>query len=134
MLWQSFPSILPLSIIDPRIADLALDFWKDPDQKLTLGYRRLEDIVREKINSKEYGTGLFTEAFLSQNPKLKWENIENSEQKGRGQLFVGAYMAYRNPRAHREIKDYSHQQLVEFLLLNQLYLLEQESYLVIEKG
>jgi len=33
-------------------------------------------------------------------------------------------MAYRNPRAHREVEGYRTDQLAEFLLLNHLYRLE----------
>jgi hypothetical protein len=42
-------------------------------------------------------------------------------------LFTGAFMAYRNRRAHRELRDDRDGQLREFLLLNQLYVLENES-------
>ncbi len=42
-------------------------------------------------------------------------------------LFTGAYMAFRNPRAHRELAHDLGAALGEFLLLNQLYLLEMGS-------
>jgi hypothetical protein len=54
--------------------------------------------------------------------------IAEGEKSGRAMLFSGTYMAYRNRRAHREIKD-SHfaAQLSEFLLVNHLFRLETES-------
>ncbi len=43
------------------------------------------------------------------------------------ELFTGAYLAYRNRRAHRESNDSAESLLAEFLLLNHLYRLEKES-------
>ncbi len=127
-IWRDFPYIIPLSIIDSRIIDLALQFWENPDQSLTIGYRRLEDIVRRRTGSKEHGVGLFSEVFLGQKAKLGWKGVDVSEQKGRGMLFTAIYMAYRNPRAHRELDKHYHMHIAEFLLLNQLFVLEKESY------
>jgi hypothetical protein len=53
--------------------------------------------------------------------------LDEGEQGGRVNLFTGTYLAYRNPRAHRELEEYANDQLNEFLLLNHLYLLEKES-------
>ncbi len=125
ILWQEFPQMIPFSIIDPRIIDLAKLFWDDPDQQLLKGYRRLEDIVRKRIGVKEIGIKLFQQAFMGDNPKLVWNGIDKSEQIGRANLFIGAFASYRNPRAHKERqnKNYLH----EYLLLNHLYLLENTS-------
>ena len=41
--------------------------------------------------------------------------------------LIGTFMAYRNPRSHREVRDYRTGQLAEFLLLNHLYCLEREA-------
>jgi hypothetical protein len=75
-LWKNFRPVLPLSIIDARIVDLALSFMENPDQSLTNGYRRLEDIIRERTGSKEHGVSLFSEVFLGQDAKLGWKNLE----------------------------------------------------------
>lgn len=127
MLWKEFHPVIPLAIIDGRITDLAISFWDGPDDKLLIGYRRLEDIVRNRTGIEEHGAKLFSQAFIVENSKLGWKNVRGGERSGRGSLFTGAYSAYRNPRAHRELDDDNHKQIVEFLLLNQLYLLEKES-------
>ena len=51
--------------------------------------------------------------------------MDKSEKVGRINLFTGTYMAYRNARAHKE--NPKTELLAEFLLLNQLYLLESEA-------
>jgi hypothetical protein len=126
-LWQNFPPVIPWAIIDGRITDLALKFFEHPDESLLTGYRRLEDIVRKRTGIDEHGVKLFSEAFQGETAKLGWEGLGKSERAGRANLFTGAYMAYRNPRAHRELKPHINGQLAEFLLLNHLFVLEKES-------
>jgi len=124
-LWENFRPIVPFAIIDSRITDLAITFWDNPDDRLLIGYRRLEDLIRERIKSNEHGAKLFTQAFLNFN-KLHWKGIDKGEQVARANLFINAYSAYRNPRAHKETKADSSEYLSEFLLLNHLYRLEKE--------
>jgi hypothetical protein len=118
--WIEFPPVIPYSIIDRRIADLAVSYWDNPDDKLMTGYRRLEDILRKRSGVDEHGTKLFSQALK----KLDWENCGDAEKAGRINLFTGVYMAFRNPRAHKELQDDPNDKLREFLLLNQLYELE----------
>lgn len=125
-LWRNFPLVIPFAIIDDRITDLAISFWEGPDDRLLKGYRRLEDIVRERTAIDEHGTKLFSQALSPNGGKLTWKDAGDGERTGRMALFTGAYMAYRNPRAHREPKDRAEKLLTEFLLLNHLYLLEKE--------
>jgi hypothetical protein len=127
MLWQNFPPVMPFAIIDNRITDLALNFFENPDKNLLTGYRRLEDIVRKRTDINEHGVKLFSEAFYGEKAKLGWTSLNDNERNGRANLFTGAYMAYRNPRAHRELEYHANSQLIEFMLLNQLYVLEKES-------
>ena len=127
-LWEEFRDIVPLALIDNRIIDLAVSFWENPNDKLLTGYSRLEDIVRKRTGLKEHSSKLFSQAFLGNSPLLHWTDIDDSgEQTGRANLFVNTYMAHRNPRAHKEMKGYSNNQLSEFLLLNHLYLLEKDA-------
>lgn len=126
-LWNEFPPVVPFAIIDSRINDLAISFWENPNDKLLIGYKRLEDIVRERTGINEHGTKLFSQAFSSSDSPLSWKDVHTSEHQGRAQLFVGTFMAYRNRRAHRELRDYRSNQLAEFLLLNHLYFLEREA-------
>jgi hypothetical protein len=126
-LWQEFPPVIPLAIIDNRITDLTLNFFQNADSNLVTGYRRLEDTVRKRTGIKEHGVKLFSEAFLGDKAKLGWKDTVKAERDGRAQLFVGTYMAYRNPRAHKELEHNSSGQLMEFLLLNHLFVLEKSA-------
>lgn len=125
-LWREFPAVMPFGIIDPRLIDLALKFSQRADDCLLTGYRRLEDRIRERTGIEEHGAKLIGKAFMEDPPHLKWKGIDEAERKGRGQLFASVFMAYRNPRAHREPAQYS-SELTEFLLLNHLFLLESEA-------
>lgn len=129
-LWKEFRQVVPLSIIDSRITDLAITFWDNPDEKLMTGYRRLEDVIRKRTGLTEHGSRLFSHAFNPASPKLKWTGLGSSEQAARANLFSSIYGVHRNPRAHKEANDHTPDQLSEFLLLNHLYLLESESLAV----
>jgi len=126
-LWASFPYVVPFAVIDSRIADLALRLFENPDEALLTGYRRLETIVRRRTGLDEHGVKLFSQAFLGDSPRLTWDWLDEGERKGRATLFTATYMAFRNPRAHRELDTDMRYHLTEFLLLNQLYLLESEA-------
>lgn len=75
----------------------------------------------------EHGAKLFSSAFDPKAGKLIWTDASMAERVGKMNLFTGAYMAYRNPRAHRELKDRSGSLLSELLLLDNLYILENQS-------
>ncbi|MCH7343344.1 TIGR02391 family protein [Pelomonas sp. CA6] len=151
--WQQFPEVMPWHVIDERLNDLAVRFSESPDRAILDGFRRLEDRIRERLKSREHGTRLFSIAFAGDKPALVWleevdenarllamlkgaeslnelerpqplELIDRGEQTGRAQLFTGAYQAFRNPRAHRHLNESRSEQLAEFLVLNQLFLLE----------
>lgn len=124
--WKGFPDVIPWAIIDRRLLDLAKRFFDDPDHCILTGFRRLEDIVRKRLGSNEHGTKLFSSAFNTEKSQLMWKDVEASEQVGRANLFVGGYMAFRNPRAHKE-PETDHQALPEFLLLNALFILESQA-------
>ena len=126
-LWADFPAIIPYALIDPRILDLALRFARAPDECLMTGYRRLEDLVRERTGVSEHGQKLFSQAFQGEDARLVWKDLDPAEKIGRSNLFIGTYMAYRNRRAHREPTGDGHEVLDEFLLLNHLYKLEKEA-------
>lgn len=121
---KSLRPVMPWPVIDSRINDLALNFSEAPDAAILTGYRRLEGLLRERLKSDQHGVKLLSQAFQGEKSRLMWKDIDVGEQTGRGQLFTGAYMAYRNPRAHREPQANNEEMLREFLLLNQLYVLE----------
>ena len=124
-LWEEFPPVVPFSIIDSRIMDLARNFWDDPDSNLLRGYRRLEDLIRKRTDLTESSTKLFSRVFIGKDAVLTWTVADESERIGRANLFAGTFMAYRNPRAHQE--NPKTELLAEFLLLNHLYRLEREA-------
>ncbi|MCG9492560.1 TIGR02391 family protein [Acinetobacter pittii] len=122
-----YPLELPYSILDDRIFDLALLFKHDPDSALLKAYKRLEDIVRDRTKLTEHSYKLFSQSFQSDNALLTWKVPDIGEIKGRANLFTGTYMAFRNARAHRESTENYAQMFREFLLVNELYLLESEA-------
>ena len=128
-LWGKFPNVIPYSIIDLRLFDLAITFWEAPDDKILSGYRKLEDIVRSRCDIEEHGTKLFSKAYMGNSSILYWPDINSVEEAGRANLFIGTFGAFRNRRAHKELNENSRNQLSEFLALNQLFQLESESLL-----
>jgi len=123
-----YPLELPYSIIDERIFDLALLFKKDPDSALLKAYKRLENIVRTRTGLNEHSSKLFSQAFASSSAPLTWQLPDKSEVIGRANLFIGTYQAFRNARTHREKPEENLvHQYREFLLINELYLLEAEA-------
>ena len=124
-----FPSVVPLRFVDFRIADLALTIKDNPDSTLMSAYRRLEGIIRKRTNFEGdvIGAKLFTKAFRGENAPLHWENIESAEREGRASMFEGIYMAFRNRRAHRELKLSLDEEIREFMLVNELFLLESQA-------
>jgi hypothetical protein len=133
-IWKSIPIQMPFTIIDGRLLDIAKSFWNDPDAALTKAYRRLEDIVRDRAGVEGHGTKLFSQVFSGESPILSWK-IGKQESKGFVQLFIGAYMGFRNNRAHREEKDFNEQDLmIEFMVLNSLYNLESKAKVVSESS
>lgn len=127
-IWDRVRPILPLGLIDRRIADLALEFEKSPSDAVLKGFRRLEDFVRKRIDAKdETGARIFSMAFHGEASSLGWENISDSEKTGRANLFVGSFMAHRNPLAHKENELSREEALSQFLLLNHLFHLEKSA-------
>jgi hypothetical protein len=126
-LWRTFPQVISLAQIDHRIQDLVIQFITDSDTALMGAYRRLEDIVRERTDSDEIGSKLFSQAFLGASAKLTWEGLDSGERIGRGNLFCGAFMAFRNPRAHKEKGNAFNSAFSELMILNTLFRLEAEA-------
>ena len=137
-MWGAFDPTIPFGALDPRLKSLALLLHNDPDKVLIDGFRLLEDRIRERTRLVEHGAKLFSLAFAGDEPVLAWFRkastdrgeqipIDRGEQAGRAQLFTGAYQAFRNPRAHRTQSDNIAKAVAEFMLLNQLFLLEAEA-------
>ncbi len=125
---QAFPDVIPFSIVDERIMDLAISFADNPDLALMTAFRRLEDIVRKRSQLEDAsGAKLFSQVFQANDRKLYWPDVLPPETQGRVNLFTGTYMAYRNSRAHKEVATPPSDGVREFLLINQLFVLESEA-------
>jgi hypothetical protein len=125
-LWRrQFETVIPLGSVDPRLADLALTFRKDPDARLMDGYRRLEEVLRKRTGLTSSGSKLFSAALSPDKGILTWVLDDDGEKQGRYNLFTGAFMALRNPRAHKV--DHPSNPAAEFAMLNLLFQLESEA-------
>lgn len=122
---QNFPAVLNFGLLDERLIDLATGFHENPDSAITNAFRRLEDIVRDRTDAYDMsGRNLFKRAFEGERSLLHWNDFNGGEQAGKADLFVAVFQAYRNPRAHREIVVSLREAVREFMLINQLYVLE----------
>ncbi len=123
-----FPVVVPFEIIDLRLIDLALKFDLEPDGSISTAYKRLEDFVRYKSDlNSESGSRLFSRAFQGDKSVLYWGDENGGEHNGKASLFTSVFNAYRNRRAHRELNSELNELMREFLLINELFLLEGES-------
>lgn len=120
-----FPSVMPWYLIDDRLLDMAHRFRQAPGEAIFGGFKRLEDILRQRTGLDDHGAKLFSKSLLQDDSVLWWKDMDTTEQKARAALFTATFGAFRNPRAHRELA--VHNDLAEFLALNQLYLLEGEA-------
>tara|TARA_R100000353_G_scaffold70088_1_gene53999 strand:+ start:416 stop:1279 length:864 start_codon:yes stop_codon:yes gene_type:complete len=127
-IFGEFPVEIPYSLIDARLIPFALKFKNDPDAALIGAYRLLEEEVRRKAGIEgEQGSRLFSLAFIKDQSPLCWEKGHEQESAGRAQLFSQIFMAFRNPRVHRKINTSLQDDVREFLLINQLFVLEAAS-------
>ncbi len=123
-----FPTEIPIALIDDRLLDIALSLKQNPDNALMNGYRLLEQVIKEKSGlTKETGAKLFSKAFTGENSSLCWENLDGSESTGRANMFSSIFMAFRNRRAHQQLDSNACDELREFMLLNQLFILERST-------
>lgn len=122
---QCFPVAINLGLLDERLVELAIGFFENPDSAISTAFRRLEDIMRDRVGVYDKsGSHLFKKAFEGDKSMLHWNDLDGGEQAGKAGLFVAVFLAYRNPRAHREILSDPREAVREFMLINQLYLLE----------
>ena len=127
-IFSEFPLTIPMVLLDPRLIELALDFDKNPDNAIMGAYRKLESVVRERRGlHNESSVKLFAKAFQGDDSILCWENLDSGESKGRASLFTSVFMAYRNNRAHQEPRHNLSDDIREFMLINQLFILESEA-------
>ncbi len=122
-----YPTELPFHLIDSRILDLALKFNEDPNRSIFNAFIRLENIVQTRINSDKHSSALFEYAFCSENPPLICKSEDKRASQATGRIFSNIYKAFRNEHAHNEVSKPLKTLIREFLLINELYILESEA-------
>lgn len=122
-----YPTELPYHLIDSRILDLALKFNDDPSRSIFNAFIRLENIIKKRINSDKHSSALFEHAFCSENPPLICKSDDKRASQATGRMFPNIYKAFRNEHAHNEVSKPLKTSIREFLLINELYLLEREA-------
>lgn len=123
------PLVIPWAILDERLFDLALGLERDPDTVVFRAFRRLEDLLKRRCGmpADVHGARVFRRAFRGDAPFLQWLELHHGEAEGRAQMFESAFSAFRNARAHRESEPDYRRAYREFLVVNELFLLEAEA-------
>lgn len=126
---RNSPLSIPWAVLDDRLIDLALEFDLEPDMTVLKAFRRLEARVKERcgLSTESHGIKVFQQAFRGDGSALEWSGLPFAETEGRAKLFEGAYSAFRNARAHRDDAEDKVRAYREFLLVNELFLLEAEA-------
>ena len=90
---------------------------KDTEDIVTSAYRILEERIRKKINVgyDRSGVELVCDAFNPKTGKLFFGETD-SEREGLFHLYRGSMMLWRNPSAHRFVKDYNEFETLEIVI------------------
>lgn len=123
------PLVIPWAVLDDRLVEFAIEFDLEPDMAVFKAFRRLEVLVKERcgLGAESHGKKVFQQAFRGGGAVLEWSGLPSAEADGRAMLFEGAYAAFRNARAHRDSAPDKVGAYREFLLINELFLLEAEA-------
>ncbi|MDN5780407.1 MAG: TIGR02391 family protein [Luteimonas sp.] len=126
---KQFATMVPWSILDERLIEIALQLEQDPDRAVFKAFRKLELQVKARCGmaSNVHGVQVFRNAFRGSGAALCWPGLPASEVEGRAQLFEAAFMAYRNPRAHSDVGGGAERAYRELYVVNELFLLESEA-------
>jgi hypothetical protein len=126
---KQFAPAVPWFVLDDRLADLAVILPRDPDKAVFEAFRRLESQVKKRCDLPlgVAGVDVFKKLFRGSGALLTWNGASAGELEGRAQMFEAAFMAYRNPRAHREKVGGVARAYREFYVVNELFLLEAEA-------
>lgn len=132
---RQFPPSIPWWTLDDRLTDLALDASTNPDRAVFEAYRLLEQLVKLRcgIHMDVSGVAVLRKAFRGPGSLLTWTSVSNGEAEGRAQFFEAAFLAHRNPRAHREVEGGVARAFREFAIANELFVLESEAVARITK-
>lgn len=104
-LFTDFSARLPLTMLHPDLADIALDIFTDPIGTIREACTILEQSLKDKSNIKESGSKLFDAALKPRVGKLLIKDCEdNAEQSGLQFMAKGFYQLHRNPIMHKSSK------------------------------
>lgn len=108
--------------LDKEIAENCIH-KEDVEDVVTSGFRILEERIRKKIgaDASSHGVDLIDEAFNPTKGKLVFGETQ-PEQLGLSLLFRGSFLLFRNPPAHRFIKEYTKFEVFEIVALINLLL------------
>lgn len=111
---------LPREILHPSIADKVWSAFirGEYDAAVLQAMKGVEVAVRKAagLGNELVGVNLMTAAFREGGP-LADPAVEKGEQVARMNLFAGAYGAYRNPHAHRDVALENPDEAIEIVLL-----------------
>ena len=125
-IWDGSPCSLPFRLLDPRLLPIAMGFDENPDRAIFEGFRRLEHILRTRLDrgsdadSGRENTRVAAMAFAGKVPALSWPSVSEKDAAERFKLFDSAFALFRNPRAHREDAAAEHT-FEQFMNLNLLF-------------
>ena len=125
---ETYSSLIPWVCVDERLLDLAIRLDQGEENILILAFCRLEDILKKRCGMQ--GTSLVevvNKAFKGASPYLEWKGIKSGERDARVTLFFSIFTAYRNKYAHQEIRYCRNTLIREFMMINELFLLEAEA-------
>ncbi len=96
---------------------------EDVEDVVTSGFRILEERIRTKIgaNVSSHGIDLIDEALNPTKGKLVFGETQ-PEQLGLSLLLRGSFLLFRNPPAHRFVKEYTEFEVFEIVALVNLLL------------
>lgn len=82
------------------------------------------DLIRGRTGIDEDGARLISQAFSLDDPKLIMSELESesgrNDQKGFIQIFQGAYLGIRNPKAHSLQHDLTEEKAAQYLIFASL--------------
>lgn len=110
---------LPRDALHPRIQKKVwLAFVRGEfDVAVFQAMKAVEVLVRAATGIRSHGVELMRAAFHAHTGPLTDMTAEVSERESRAHLFAGAYGAYRNPHAHRDVPLDDPVEAIEVILL-----------------
>ncbi|MCX5998277.1 MAG: TIGR02391 family protein [Chloroflexi bacterium] len=114
-------NLLPRELLDPVLDKKVrpLFLGGDYDAAVMLAFKEVEVRIREAIKAGQdrVGKDLVLDAFHADDGRLTDKEALAAERQGVQQLFLGSYLAFRNPSAHRYIDWQDPMECAQLILL-----------------